>query len=204
MKNQVQKTKALKEQINSDLTALIDLTIDQAQSTVGFMGLDEWITLKNPLSTHKKESEIYEYCRLKDDNNEFEEPINFKYGLFEFSLSPLQSITLSRKISNAIGSGLSVQPTKNKASELDQNGKKLQGYIAELREDYNGEKYWSYKDKERAKKDVIEAYNDAKPNDLIRLCWKYIIQPQKIEGVNVPYSVEPKAVFTPYEVKQVA
>lgn len=74
----------------------------------------------------------------------------------------------------------------------------MQSEIADLRADYHGRAHWSLEANESAKKAVILDYKKAQPNDLIRLCWEWITNPNNIEGVSIPYSVEPKVIFTPY------
>lgn len=128
--------------------------------------------------------------------------MTLKYDQFEINFDVGQSIFLARKVKNGFGNGESKQPTKDKASELNCRSKKMQGDIADLRADFHGEVYWSDESKKQAKKAVLSAYKKAESNDLIRLCWKYITNPKKIEGVNIPYSEEPKAIFTPYECKK--
>lgn len=50
----------------------------------------------------------------------------------------------------------------------------------------------------QAKQKLKKQYKNAHPSDPIRRCWKYITNPNTIEGVNIPWKEKPTARFTPY------
>ena len=190
---------AIKNKAIGDIQAVLEIAIETAEKNGAFSyPLSEHLDKKQAKTPDKREDAIHEYLQYSDASELLAEKITLKYDLFECNFMLGESIWLGRRIKNGFGNGKSEQPTKNKASVLNVRSKKLQAEISDLRADYHGEKYWSDESKASAKKAVLLAYKKAQPNDLIRLCWKWITNPENIEGVNIPYSVEQKVIFTPY------
>lgn len=190
---------AIKNKAIGDIQAVLNIAIETAEKNGAFSwSLSEHIQKKQAKTPEKREDAIQEYLQYSDASELLSEKITLKYDLFECNFMLGESIWLGRKIKNGFGNGKTEQPTKNKPSILNIRSKKMQSEIADLRADYHGRAHWSPEANESAKKAVLLAYKKAQPNDLIRLCWKWITNPNNIEGVSIPYSVEPKVIFTPY------
>jgi hypothetical protein len=189
------KTTDLKKQVIEDLQLIIDMAICEAEKTGD--SFYEYKKRKQPKTAAQLEDVTYDFIYYNNEKKVLNDIFTLKYDQYQIIFPVSESIFLSRKVKNGFGNGKSEQPTKNKRSELDANGKMFQAYIADLRHDYHFSDYLATEQNERRKKAVVVAYKKAQPNDLIRLCWKYIIQPEIIEGINIPYSEEPKVIFTP-------
>ena len=189
----------IKKQAIEDLQLIINMAIEQAENNIClFDTLDEYKKVKGAKTPTQKEELTHEFIYYSHESEVLNERFSLKYGHFQMNFDTGQAIFLSRKIKNGFGNGKSEQPTKNKRSELDYTSKELQTKIADLRHDYRFSDYLTIEQNESRKKAVISAYKKAEPNDLIRLCWKWITATKNIEGIHIPYSEEPKAIFTPY------
>lgn len=196
------KATEIKNNVINDLNLVVNLAIEQAEKgNCLFDTLDEYIEKTGANTPDKKEQATRDFIFYSDASEVLDERFSLKYGQFEMNFDVQLAIYLPRKVKNGFGNGETKQPTKNKASELNHNAKRMQSIIADLRQDYHGVDHLDAEQNESRKKAVILAYKKANENDLIKLCWKWIISPLNIEGVHIPYKEEPKAVFTPYYVK---
>ena len=194
--------KQLKTAFISDIDALIKLTAEDVSKGFEYT-LESFIEVQEPL-TPKKRLEITEkYLRLHELSDE---NISFEYGAAKYELSPVLSVYLRGIVSAKFPNGSKPEQKEKSKKEQDKNGLDFQQKIKIYRDAYqNGEteyKIWGYFSeswKTMYKEEVIEKYEKAAENDLIRLCWKYITNPAEVEGVNVAWKEEPKAIFEPYK-----
>jgi hypothetical protein len=190
---------AIKNKAIGDIQAVLEIAIETAEKNGAFSWpLSEHIQKKQAKTPDKREDAIQEYLQYSDASELLTEKITLEYDLFQCDFMVGDSIWLGRRIKNGFGNGKSEQPTKNKPSELNFRSKTFQSKIANLRADYQRAAYFPSKEAESAKKAVLLSYKKAQPNDLIRLCWKWITNPKYIEGIHTAYKVEPKVIFTPY------
>jgi len=186
-------TKEIRTAAMNDLKKWIDTTIHDIETEPGDT-LAAFIEMKQAKTDLQVRNATYDFIYY---NTEERENSSLFYGDFQFELSVCQAVDLLPKIKANF-----VECPKNKVVEKRNAFDKTrsindQKYIERLRNEFNGVGI-SEEHKEAYKNRVLKAYSKANNNYLIKLCWKYITNPQKIEGVNIPYEVEPEVIFTPY------
>jgi hypothetical protein len=203
----------LKNKAMDELKELINLAIDETERQ-GCL-FSEYYNIKQPKTSDQMENTLYEFLLYNDKKGNMDNIWELQYDNFKMSMPLSQVVFMIRRIKNGFGNGKSEQPTKNKQSELNVRSKKLQQQIEDWRKIYNRKlidaemvkdiPYYTtkiiteYNDNVIwEKQKVMNVWDNSAKNDIIRLCWKYITNPNEIEGINTPYMEEPKATFTPY------
>lgn len=185
----------IKQAAIADLELLVEMAIKEAEHDR--YTFESYKEVRSPKNAKELDKITFDFLDMSGKRWKFENAVDeqwsFKYGSFEFSCSILQAIDIKRQLKN-------IAECPKKASEKtgrmpNINSNRFQAGIAELRRIYQ---------QGNETDEIIKQHKKAGKNDLIRLCWKYITDPVKTEGINLPYSEEPKAIFTPYrEVKNI-
>lgn len=180
-----------------DLEMLVEMAIKEAEKTPG--SFDENMQNRNPKTGDKKDDCTFDFIRQSGDWNfdyQMAENWNFKYDSFKFSCSILQAIHLIRPLKRISDCPKVATSKAGKPNNNNSNAFQLQ--ISKYRRIHQLSYYGEPETGLKAKNDLIGQYKKSGQSDLIRLCWKYITNPAQIEGINCPYSEEPRAIFTPY------
>lgn len=178
----------IKNNAISDLELLVEMAINEAEISYKYSFSEFYQSGITHTRRRKKPTEIDSKSDFISYSDNSKLDFNLKYDRFEFNFPLSQSVYLIPAFKN-------LHECPKKASDKtgrvpNDNSNRFQSQIAELRRIYQ----------QGNESDVIiNQHKKAGKNDLIRLCWKYITNPVQAEGINLPYSEDPKAIFTHYK-----
>jgi hypothetical protein len=175
------KTQELKQQVMNDLNDILEMSISEIEK--------QW----EPKSEGMKTEDYLCY-----NQDVLPETWEIKHEQLSFSFPGTMAHSIAKMVKSKFPNGKIPKNRDKTKRQHDFNCKGFQGYVMELREFYNGREYVSDDDNMAAKKDVIKKYENSKPCDLIRLCWKFITDPDELEGVHFPW-VNPVVKYTAYK-----
>lgn len=218
----------LKNKVLSELQLISDMAIQDVKNNNKNLDIDDFLSdhklnerydwVAVPISNNKKLAE------KKDELISFVYPSNWRHteddnlisidtfaGFFKIPINSTNQIHYA--IKNGWGNGKS-KPTTISKRILDFNGIELQKKIMIYRNAYlygscsyeeSTSSYFGYKRTAKmSREEVVTKYKNSKPGDLIRSCWKFITNPETLEGVHTPW-VDPQVTFTPWrEVKYIS
>jgi hypothetical protein len=195
--------KNLKNKVLNDLQLIIDLAMEDVKNNSGTT--DHLQNFSGKKLAEQKDGLIAKGYGSRWSGNPTLFSIETDSQKIEFPAS--YSNSLRYAIKNGWGDGTTKQPVKNRRKELEARGNGLQEMIMTYRlacingshsYEYNMGIYFGYtKTKTIFREEVIELYEKSKPDDLIRLCWKFITDTKELEGVHYPW-INPVVKFEPY------
>lgn len=213
------KTKDLKNEVLSELELISEMALtDVKNDNKTDFDIDKWLKEVSPNNKKlaEKTDEIITYNLHLFHELNFD--IKTENGEYCFLLG--NTNTLAYSIKNNWPDGKEPKHREKTRKQNDYNGLNLQDYIMELRHDFNRKEIVYNPEKEYflpkwkvdeinensalAKQRVLNTYEKSKPNDLIRLCWKFIRNPAELEGVHYHW-INPTVKFEPvgsYEVPE--
>lgn len=191
------KHSEIKNLVLFELDDIKNMAIKDSEQQSGIK-FSDYCHEKNALTPAKKaaaEIDFIFYCRA-----DLPENWTLKYEQLEISFPTDYVPTIHLNIKNQWGTGKTKQPVKAK-KHLNARCKELQNQVAEYRSKFIGEYQntsWGEKSRTQVKNEVLKLHKKADASDIIKLWWKFITNPAKVEGINTPWKEEPKALFTPY------
>lgn len=185
------KANEIKTNIIADLQLIVDMAIEQAE--VNNCSFESYMEVRKPKTPAMYDKFLFDFIDRSPNCDTFNDQWKFEYGKFWFkcNIYTIVYMGLIQKIKNLYE--CPKQASTKTGHITNFNSKAYQAEIDYLRRLYQSDKEYYRK-----------AVKLSKNKDLIDLCQKYITDPILTEGINLPYTEQPKAIFTPYkEVKSI-
>lgn len=183
-----------KKQLLSDIDNLIKLVTDTNMHDGSTF--EDYLKFENSKTPAQILKSAEEYSSRVDHLIKPGEPKKFEYDTFNCVFNICSSFFLKRFIKIRWGDGGQKQKP-NKITPLSRCLYDIhQRTVLKYREEFHGTGIKCKNQKKYIKDKLLKIYKKSAKNDLINLCWKFISNPDFIEGIHIPYTEEPKAIFT--------